>query len=122
MIEGFLEKIDPSIRQDKGGEDRPLDVVTYKEHYIKGLTKRQISENKRRNLTQEGRGVGKIAFSKIDQFVLTRRLNCPELVFKRRESAEDGWFDPSSQSAWRLEREGSCYLCEKHKYTVVFFD
>lgn len=121
-IKAFLQKVDPSLVQQDDDDPKYVGLVDNREHYVKGLTVRQITENKRRNLALEGRGVGKTAFSRVDSFVLTRRLNYPELAFKERLSASDSHFCRDSQSSWRLQSDGSCYLCEKHKYCVIFFD
>lgn len=63
-----------------------------------------------------------MATNAVDRFVLTRKLNYPELVFKERTNKNDDHFCLDSQSRWRLQSHGECYLCQRHKYCVVFFD
>ena len=60
-----------------------------------------------------------------DNFVLTRRLNHPELVFNQRislDSTKERFFKVDSNQAWTLSQKDECYICEKHHYTVIFYE
>jgi len=70
----------------------------------------------------------KSAFSECttgDNLVLTRKLNHPELIFNQRiykDSTKDRFFKVDANQSWALSHQDECYICEKHHYTVIFYE
>mmetsp|Transcript_35843 Transcript_35843/g.54947 ORF Transcript_35843/g.54947 Transcript_35843/m.54947 type:complete len:134 (+) Transcript_35843:4049-4450(+) len=55
----------------------------------------------------------------MDTFLVTRKVNMPELVFNGRPEI-DSYFDKDSGIKWSLAKK--CYVCDRHRYTMIFFD
>lgn len=60
-----------------------------------------------------------------DRFVLTRKINNPELVFNADPYKDKipalRYFQQDAGEYWRLSAGGECFMCDGHKYTVIFF-
>ena len=57
--------------------------------------------------------------------MLTRRLNHPELIFNQRISLDKTnkrFFKVDANEAWALSPKDECYICEKHHYSVIFYE
>ena len=50
----------------------------------------------------------------------------PGLFFNQRIKLDSNpkyrFFNLKSANAWQLSKDNECYICEKHRYTVVFYD
>ena len=62
----------------------------------------------------------------MDQFILSRRVNSPELVFNQQPYI-DRYYEMDSSEHWRLVDtacgiSGGCPICNKHKYTMIFYE
>lgn len=82
----------------------------------------QIMKNK----AQTKGGVGRTESSLIDEFVLSRWVNRPELVYNQ-QPYKDGYFEMDAAENWRLldaacGTGGGCPICNKHKYTLIFYE
>jgi hypothetical protein len=60
--------------------------------------------------TQAASGIGRIETSLVDQFVLNRNLNEPELVFNQ-DKFRDKYFDIEFGESWRLSLKNDCHVC-----------
>ena len=73
-------------------------------------------------------GTGRLDDNIFDRFVLTRKLNHPELLFNQNTKYDQGknakyrFFKPDAQKDWKLSAQNECYLCNKHQYTLIFYD
>ena len=56
-----------------------------------------------------------------DAFVVTRKLNHPELIFSQ-DPTRDSFFEQNESEEWQVSLTGDCYVCDKHKYTMIFFN
>jgi len=60
-----------------------------------------------------------------DIFILSRKLNHPELLFNQipvRDSTKHRFFKVDAGQSWTLSSKDECYICEKHHYTVLFYE
>lgn len=62
----------------------------------------------------------------IDEFVLARWVNRPELVYNQ-QPYKDSYFEMDAGEDWRLYDtktgiHGGCPICNKHKYTLIFYE
>lgn len=56
---------------------------------------------------------------------MTRRLNHPELIFNQRlknDTTNNRFFKKDAGAAWQLSAKNQCYVCEKYRYTMIFYD
>ena len=61
---------------------------------------------------QGGTAVSRNPDSTTDQLVLTRIINRIELCFG----------DENRNKFWKLSKPSECHICNKYKYTAIFFD
>lgn len=71
-------------------------------------------------------GVGRLESNLVDQFVLSRQVNVAEMVFNQQPYL-DKYFEMDASEKWRLQDtacgiSGGCPICNKHKYTVIFYE
>ena len=71
-------------------------------------------------------GVGRIESNLVDEFVLSRIVNRPELIFNQKPYL-DQYFEMDASENWRLMDMacgigGGCPVCNKHKYTLIFYE
>ena len=75
------EKCNSINKHDVLNSEKPIDQKTYKDHLMLAKQGKLIANNKLLNQAQVMQGIGKQESSLIDQLVLTRKVNQPELVF-----------------------------------------
>jgi hypothetical protein len=72
-----------------------------------------------------GQGVGRVENGIEDTLVLTRKCGHPELIFNNNKF-KDLYWEVDSAEQWQLsfnhETTNECYICERHKYGLIFFD
>ena len=61
----------------------------------------------------------------MDNFVLQRQLNQPELIFNQCRY-KDCYFEEDASEQWHLQdgacgMSGGCPVCRRHKYTLIFY-
>jgi len=66
-------------------------------------------------------GVGHAKDNQIDQLVLTKKCNLPELIFNQKKQI-DRYFAVDSANTWQLSHQNSCFVCEKYCYTMFFYE
>lgn len=68
---------------------------------------------------------------KDDFCVLSRWLNCPELIFNQNSEQDENlkarFFEQGHAARWRAattntEKRDYCYVCQKHKYALIFYE
>lgn len=59
--------------------------------------------------------------NQVDTFVLNRKVNHPELIFNQNKR-EDLFFEQDASETWKLLENGNCYQCQKHRYTMIFYE
>lgn len=61
----------------------------------------------------------------MDNFTLTRILNHPELMYNQNpqhdKDKDKRWFKIDGMSQWVLSRTHECIICDRHAYTLVFY-
>ena len=65
--------------------------------------------------------IGKTSSNITDQFVITRQVNHPELIFNQCQRT-DHYFDIRASVKWSLSDKNTCFDCQKHKYTAICYD
>ena len=50
----------------------------------------------------------------VDHFVLTRKVNEPELIFNQCRF-KDLYFEQDAAEQWALSDKSECHMCQKHK-------
>jgi hypothetical protein len=80
---------------------------------------KSVQEKIQINQTSSTLGLGRVESSVIDRFVLTRRVNQPELIFNESPN-NDHYFD--SADKWHYSNKEDCNVCLKSKYFVMIFD
>jgi hypothetical protein len=57
---------------------------------------------------------------------LTRFVNYPELIFNQRikndRTKHHKFFKKDVQYQWTLSKKNECYVCQKHRYTIIFYE
>jgi len=57
---------------------------------------------------------------------LTRKVNHPELIFNQDTNkdkyASTRFFEIDSAECWVLSQTNECYVCDRHPYTLIFFE
>ena len=57
--------------------------------------------------------------------MLTRKLNQPELIWNQDPKLDafqkSRFFNVDAAAAWKVSKNSECYICDGHKYTVIFF-
>jgi hypothetical protein len=71
-------------------------------------------------------GLGRLDDNETDQFVITRIVNYPELIFNQRIKndiqGKNNFFEKDAGMKWQLEKGSDCYVCQKHRYTIIFYE
>ena len=71
-------------------------------------------------------GLGRLTDNQFDQLVLTRIINYPELVYNQLcyndSNPKSRFFSKEFSSKWALSKSNECMLCDKHKFTLVFYE
>ena len=52
--------------------------------------------------------------------VLTRKVNEPDLIFNQYPY-KDLYFEQDAGEQWVLSEKSECFVCDKHKLTVIFY-
>ena len=78
------------------------------------------------NTSSNLNGIGRQESSLVDNFVITRKVNQPELVFNQAPY-KDKFFEDGACENWVLQTGSSqsmtgCSICQKHKFTVIFYE
>lgn len=57
---------------------------------------------------------------------MTRKVNYPELVFNQKIANDSNkalrYFQKDHDLIWKLSKKNECFICEKYKYTIVFYE
>lgn len=64
-----------------------------------------------------------------DQLILSRKLNLPELIFNQDYTQDKNFkkrfFEIDHAQKWVMadnkQRKEPCYVCQKQKYTLIFY-
>lgn len=106
-------------------DDRLIDPLTYKKHLIHARQSKKVQKGKLTNNATTKAGVGRLTNSMLDQFVVTRKINQPELIFNQNVN-KDAYFDMDASENWQLQTENNpmteCHITHKHKYTMIFYE
>lgn len=76
-------------------------------------------------MTAAHQGIGRMDDNTIDQFVVTRKVNYTELIFNQKiknDKTKFKYFQKDHSLLWTLSKKNECFICEKYKYTMVFFE
>jgi hypothetical protein len=60
----------------------------------------------------------------VDHFILTRKINNPELIFNQdphKDHLNSRFFEVEAAECWRLSQKNECFMCDGYKYTTIFF-
>ena len=84
--------------KDKKG----IDINAYKKHLVQQKQGKSVSTNRLINQSQVSTGIGRIESSLIDDFILQRHLNQPELIFNQCRY-KDLYFEQDASEQWQLQ-------------------
>lgn len=73
------------------------------------------------NQSQIGHGIGRMETSSFDNFILTRKVQNPEMIFNQNEFI-DKYFDTNSAYKWLLSNKNECYVCQRYKQVAIIFE
>jgi len=75
--------------------------------------------------SQSGNGIGRLTDSQTDRFVLTRKINYPELIWNQNphydRQHKKRYFEVDAAEQWKLSQKDECFICDAQCYTVIFF-
>ena len=94
---------------------------------VLGRQLKSIERERKKDLIRGKSGVGKVQTRTVsDFFTVTRIVGRPELIFNQRphkDSEKPGrFFQRNGQAHWRLQNKDECHVCDRHRYTVIFFE
>ena len=100
--------------------------VAYQKHVIQSKQSKTMQNSKIINQSATLNGIGRHESSLVDRFVLTRKINQPELIFNQAPYL-DKFFDEGAGDKWMFHEGSSnsmtsCSICQKHKYTMIFYE
>lgn len=97
-----------------------------KDHILLGKQSKGVEIAKAMNQSLIANGAGRRNDSLIDQVVLTRALNRPELIFNQKHWRDGDkkvrYFQKDAMHDWVLSNRGECYMCQKYKYTQIYYE
>ena len=71
-------------------------------------------------------GIGKMSGGLADHFVVTRKINSPELIWNQDQRKDHDkktrYFEARAAESWQLSQRNECFMCDGHKYTAIFFE
>ena len=84
-----------------------------------------VSNNKSINQAVFGQGIGRMDAMPSDVFVVTRKPRLPELIYNN-DSSKDLYWEIDAGEMWQLSHQknptNECFLCQKHKYAMIYVD
>tara|TARA_B110000285_G_scaffold218667_1_gene268382 strand:+ start:82 stop:576 length:495 start_codon:yes stop_codon:yes gene_type:complete len=85
-----------------------------------------VRNNKIINQAITGQGIGREDVNPSDVFVVTRKSRMPELIFNN-DTSKDLYWDIDQGEMWQLSHgpknpTNECFLCQKHKYAMIYVD
>ena len=91
----------------------------YKDHLINGKEMKFVQLQKAINSVQVHNGLGRDDNMnlKFDRFVMTRKVNHPELIFNQSlkyDKTKYRFFKKDAAQQWKLSRNNECYVCQKY--------
>lgn len=60
-----------------------------------------------------------------DNFVITRLLNHPELIFNQKyqdDKPRNRFFKKDAMQQWKISLRNECLTCDRYPYTMIFFE
>ena len=127
-LKPYINKTKPEEPPDKPRMDSQKDAALlkkHKDHIVLGKEMKILETYKKISDIQVCSNAAGAENSSGDNFVLTRRLNHPELIYNQRlsrDSTKDRFFKVDANQAWALSHKDECYMCEKHHYTCIFYE
>ena len=100
-------------------------LYKFKDHLILGKEIKNLEKYKHINDIQVGTTNSHLETNQGDNLVLTRKLNHPELIYNQRVSEDvslGNLFKVDANECWTLSPTDECFVCEKHLYTMIFYD
>jgi hypothetical protein len=95
-------------------EETLIEPQDYQNHIIMTKQCKLVSKNKLINRTMVSQGIGRVDSGPEDIFVLTRKLNNPELMFTNSRFKDRYWEIDSSEKwhlSFRTHPVNECYIC-----------
>lgn len=96
-----------------------------KDHLIMANALKHCNIYKHINSSKNFGGVDRSSSSNLDQFVLTRVLNRPELIFNQKPQTDHDegsrFFKADAASRWEMSLNTECFSCDKHIYVQVHY-
>jgi hypothetical protein len=102
------------------GQDEIYDVEAYQKHLMTSKQGRLIQNNRLILQAQTSCGVGRSEESNVDNVILTRQVNEPNLIFNQHK-CRDSYYDVDSGFNWRLSDKSECFICQKSKFVMIFY-
>jgi len=103
------------------------ELIKAKDDFIKKKLAQAIGYREYANASLVSSGPGRIEDSSPDPFVLTRRVNHPELAFEMNSGGD--FFSQAAQLRWspnpNIDRpslsSNPCYVCHRHQYLTIVY-
>lgn len=94
---------------------------------VLGRQLKLIEREKKKGIVKQKLGIGKTQMrTSSDHFCVTRIINRPELIFNQRplkdNDKQERFFQRNANASWRLSNKDECHICDRHRYTLVFFE
>ena len=89
-----------------------VDLGIYKDFLFNSQKHKNVKMQISKNQMRGGMAATMSSDSMMDKLILTRIINRQELCF-----GED-----NRNRLWKITKEKDCHVCNKHKYTVIFYD
>ena len=98
-------------------------MIDFKNYLAKGALRKGLGQNNAQNQITVNKGIGKKKETSLGYFVVSRKLNMPEMCFNQNFSDKDRQFQSNAAGKWQLVNEKiGCHLCQKQKQVVILFD
>lgn len=121
-----IKKYTMSLKSTDYINSAETDATTYASKLLQARQSKTVAKKMNQHKVQTKGGVGRLESNQVDQFVMTRWVNHAELIFNQQPYF-DKYYETDSASKWRLNDvgcgiNGGCPICNKHKYTLIFYE
>ena len=106
QIKRELVRLKPSMNKEQMNSARHLDMADYKDYLINAKSNKSNINQLMANQGSLANGIGRLQTSQIDHFVLTRKIQNPEMVF-----GGENFYQKDLAYQWKLSPKNECYIC-----------
>lgn len=115
-----------SLKSNDLKVDAKFDANIYTDRLLHTKKGKFVKNKMNQHKVQSATGFGRLECNFVDQFIISRWVNQPELVYNQKPYVDEVFMMDSSLD-WRVVDTqcgitGGCPICNKHKYTMIFYD